>query len=161
MTDEQQMPPQDEELTKLKVELDSMTETAKRALADLQNYKRRAEEERSELQIYANLRLLEAIFPTIDNLARAFDSVPEDLKTNEWIKGVQSIEKNLLGELEKLGLEVINQSGVPVDPNKHEVVLQGVGPANQVVQILEKGYLYKGRVIRPAKVQVGSGEASS
>lgn len=161
MTDDTQMPPQDEELTKLKGELDSMTETAKRALADLQNYKRRAEEERSELQIYANLRLLEAIFPTIDNLARAFDSVPEDLKTNEWIKGVQSIEKNLLTELEKLGLEVISQSGVQVDPNKHEVVLQGVGPANQVVQILEKGYLYKGRVIRPAKVQVGSGESTS
>lgn len=142
-------------------ELAAMTETAKRALADLQNYKRRAEEERGELQIYANLRLLEAIFPTIDNLARAFDTIPEDLKSNEWIKGVQSIEKNLLTELEKLGLEVVNQTGVPVDPNKHEVVLQAAGPANEVLQILEKGYLYKGRAIRPAKVQVGNGEASS
>ncbi len=142
-------------------ELAAMTETAKRALADLQNYKRRAEEERGELQIYANLRLLEAIFPTIDNLARAFDTIPEDLKSNEWIKGVQSIEKNLLTELQKLGLEVVNQTGVPVDPNKHEVVLQAAGPTNEVLQILEKGYLYKGRAIRPAKVQVGNGEANS
>ena len=73
-------------------------------------------------------------------------------------KGVQAIEKNLLSELEKLGLSVITEIGVQADPNKHEVVLQAPGPLGQVLQIFEKGYSFNGRTIRPAKVQVGSGE---
>lgn len=154
MTDEQS------ELQALQAELAVMTETAKRAMADLQNFKRRSEEERGEIQIYANLKLLEAIFPAIDNLARAFETVPEELKNNEWLKGVQAVEKGLLDELQKLGLEVINQSGIPVDANKHEVLMQIAGPANQIINVLEKGYSYKGRTIRAAKVQVGSGESS-
>lgn len=140
---------------KLKAELASMTEMAKRTLADFQNYKRRVDEERSEIQVFANMRLLQAIFPAIDNLARAFESVPEELKNNEWLKGVQAIEKNLLDALQKLGLEVIAETGVAADPNKHEVLLQSEGPTGQVTQILEKGYSFNGRTIRPAKVAVG------
>ncbi len=145
-------------IEQLQADLAAMTEVAKRTLADFQNYKRRAEEERGEIQVFANMRLLNAIFPVIDNLARAFESVPPELQNNEWLKGVQAIEKNLLSELEKLGLSVIAEVGVPVDPDKHEVVLQGAGPAGQVTQILEKGYSFNGRTIRPAKVQVGEGE---
>lgn len=158
MTDQTQQDDQvnSEEIERLRAELGVMTETAKRALADLQNYKRRAEEERSELQIFANLRLLQAIFPTIDNMARAFENLPEDLKENETIKGLQSIEKNLLDELTKLGLEVIDKTGIMVDSNIHEILLEGPGPKGEVTQILEKGYSYKGRAIRPAKVQVGN-----
>ncbi len=117
------------------------------------------DEERADIQVFANIRLLQAIFPVIDNLARAFEAVPAELQNNEWLKGVQAIEKNLLSELEKLGLAVISVSGVQVDPNKHEVVLQVAGPTGQIMQILEKGYSFNGRTIRPAKVQVGNGES--
>lgn len=142
-------------IEQLQADLAAMTEAAKRTLADFQNYKRRAEEERGEIQVFANMRLLQAIFPVIDNLARAFETVPPELQNNEWLKGVQAIEKNLITELEKLGLSVIAETGVPVDPNKHEVVLQSAGPAGQITQILEKGYSFNGRTIRPAKVSVG------
>lgn len=160
MTDQTQ-DPQDQtqdlqaELQKIQVELAEMTETAKRALADLQNFKRRTEEERSEIQVYANMRLLEAIFPALDNFARAFEFVPEDLENEEWVKGIQGIESNLMNALAALGLEVIDQSAVPVDPNKHEVLMEGDGPKGEVVQIFEKGYAFKGKTIRPAKVMVG------
>lgn len=146
---------QDPAVFQLQNDLAAMTETAKRALADLQNFKRRTEEERAELQVYANMKLLQTLFPALDNFGRAFASIPEELKTNEWVKGVQAIEANLLTALTNLGLEVIEQTGVPVDPNKHEVLLQGNGPAGQVTQVFEKGYLYNGKTIRPAKVQVG------
>ena len=82
-----------------------MTETAKRAMADLQNFKRRTEEERGEIQVYANMRLLEAIFPALDNFARAFEIIPEDLEEEEWVKGIQGIESNLMNALAALGLD--------------------------------------------------------
>lgn len=150
-----QSAPLQEELTKLQTELAEMTETAKRAMADLQNFKRRTEEERGEIQIYANMKLLEAIFPALDNFARAFEMVPEDLEEEEWVKGIQNIEANLMKALESLGLERIDQTGVPADPNKHEVLMEGDGEPGQVVQVFEKGYAFKGKTIRPAKVQVG------
>ncbi len=152
MTDQTQ---QDDQLAQLQAELTAMTETAKRAMADLQNFKRRTEEERSEIQIFANMRLLEAIFPALDNFARAFELVPEKLEEEEWIKGVAAIEGNLMKALTDLGLELIDQTGVPADPNKHEVLMEGEGPAGQVIQVFEKGYAFKGKTIRPAKVQVG------
>lgn len=162
MTDEQNppadqaaQPAQDDPVAALQAELNAMTETAKRAMADLQNFKRRTEEERGEIQIFANMRLLEAIFPALDNFARAFEIIPEDLEDEEWVKGIQGIESNLMNALTALGLERIDQTGVPVDPNKHEVLMEGDGTAGQVVQIFEKGYAFKGKTIRPAKVQVG------
>ncbi|MEK9159494.1 MAG: nucleotide exchange factor GrpE [Patescibacteria group bacterium] len=146
---------QDDPMLALQAELAAMTETAKRAMADLQNFKRRTEEERGEIQVYANMRLLEAIFPALDNFARAFEIIPEDLEEEEWVKGIQGIESNLMNALAALGLESIDQIGIPADPNKHEVLMEGEGAAGQVVQIFEKGYAFKGKTIRPAKVQVG------
>lgn len=143
------------ELEKLRAELAAMTETAKRTLADFQNFKRRTEEERGELQIYANKRLLEAIFPALDNFARAFAQIPEELKGNEWVKGLDSIESNLVRALENLGLQSIEETGVPVNPHEHEVVMEAEGASGQVLQIFEKGYRFNGKTIRPAKVQVG------
>lgn len=143
------------ELQKIQIELAEMTETAKRALADLQNFKRRTEEERNEIQVYANMRFLEAIFPALDNFARAFEFVPEDLENEEWIKGIQGIESNLMTALASLGLELIDQVKVPVDPNRHEVLMEAEGPKGEVIQIFEKGYAFKGKTIRPAKVSVG------
>lgn len=142
-------------LKKLQTELAEMTDTAKRAMADLQNFKRRTEEERSEIQVYANARLLEAIFPALDNFTRAFEAIPEDLKENEWVKGIQAIEKSLMTALTSLGLQIIDQTGVPVDPKKHEVLLEEEGPPGQVIQIIEKGYAYKEKTLRAAKVKVG------
>jgi molecular chaperone GrpE len=163
MSDDTQHSPQDSNTpiaddsatAQLQADLNAMTETAKRALADLQNFKRRTEEERAELQIYANMKLLQALFPALDNFARAFASVPEELSANEWVKGVQAIESNLLSALTSLGLEVIDQINVPVDPYRHEILMEGEGPAGQVIQVFEKGYAFKGKTVRPAKVQVG------
>ncbi|MFA4814638.1 MAG: nucleotide exchange factor GrpE [Candidatus Gracilibacteria bacterium] len=152
MSDDQQL---QEELARLQAELTEMTETAKRAMADLQNFKRRTEEDRSEIQVYANMRLLEAIFPALDNFARAFELVPEDLENEEWVNGIQVIEANLMKALTDMGLEVIDQIDVPADPNRHEVLMEGEGSAGQVVQIFEKGYSFNGKTIRPAKVMVG------
>lgn len=147
--------PLQDDATQLQADLAAMTETAKRALADLQNFKRRTEEERAKLQIFANMKLLQGLFPALDNFARAFASIPEELKNNEWVKGIEAIESNLLKALTDLGLEIIDQTGIPADPHRHEILMEGEGPAGQVIQIFEKGYAFNGETIRPAKIQVG------
>lgn len=146
---------QDPLVAQLQADLDAMTETAKRSMADFQNFKRRTDEERGEIQVYANRKFLEALFPALDNFARAFGSVPEELESNDWVKGVEAIETNLMKALTDLGLEVIDQINVPADPHRHEILMEGDGPAGQVIQIFEKGYAFNGKTIRPAKVQVG------
>lgn len=146
---------QDPLVAQLQADLDAMTETAKRSMADFQNFKRRTDEERGEIQVYANRKFLEALFPALDNFARAFGSVPEELKSNDWVKGVEAIEANLMKALTDLGLEVIDQINVPADPHRHEILMEGDGPAGEVIQLFEKGYAFNGKTIRPAKVQVG------
>ena len=143
---------------KLQAELAEMTETAKRAMADLANFKRRTEEERGEIQVFANMTLLHAIFPAIDNLNRAFENIPEELAENEWVKGIKNIEDGLISALEDIGLESIEDLGADVDPHRHEVLMEAPGEKGKVMQIFEKGYSFKGKTIRPAKVQVGQGE---
>jgi molecular chaperone GrpE len=149
--------PEDSELEALKAELETMTATAQRALADLQNFKRHAETQRAELGIYANIQLLNALFPVIDNFGRAFEHVPEELAEHEFVKGIQGVQSSLMNTLKNLGLEPIDQIGVPMDPNLHEVLMEADGPKNEVMQIFETGYTFKGQTLKPAKVQVGKG----
>lgn len=138
--------------------LNEMTESAKRAVADLQNFRRRADEERSGLVLYANLQFLQGIFPVIDNFQLAFQHIPETLKENEWVKGVYAIEKKFVDTLRTLGLtEIPCEQGFPFNPNIHEAVLQGPGAKDTVIECFEKGYQFKEQVIRPAKVKVGDG----
>lgn len=133
-----------------------MTEMAKRAIADLQNFKRRSEEERGQLMIFANLALLQNIFPVIDNLNRAVQHLPEALRDNEWVKGVLAIEKQFSEGLKNFGLEEIPcEIGGKFDPHLHEVVSQGEGEKDTIVECLEKGYRFNEKVIRPSKVKVG------
>ncbi|QQR55475.1 nucleotide exchange factor GrpE [Candidatus Peregrinibacteria bacterium] len=148
----------EQSMNQLQADLAAMTETAKRALADLQNYKRRTEEERAELQIYANMKLLQALFPALDNFARAFANVPEDLKNNEWVKGIEAIETSLMNALKGLGLESIEQTQTPFDANLHEILLEEDGNEGQVIQVFEKGYRFNGKTLRPAKVSIGKTE---
>ncbi len=145
------------ELAQLKKEHSALTETAKRAAADLQNFRRRVEEERSELRIFANAELITALFPIIDNLKRAFDNLPEELAENEWVKGIQAIEKQLLDTLASLGLEEIKAIGEQFNPELHEAVMQDSGPKDEILEEFEKGFAFKGKAIKPAKVKVGNG----
>ena len=148
------------ELEQLQAELMQMTQVAQRTAADFANYKRQVDEQRAELMAYANQKLLNAIFPAIDNLVRATENLPEELVENEWIKGVLATEKSLMDALASLGLAPIEETGIAVDPHQHEVLMEAAGPKGEVIQIFEKGYSFNGKTIRPTKVQVGNGETA-
>lgn len=147
-------PPQDE----LDEDLVKLKELAARAQADLQNAKARMAKEAQEIRLYAVEGLIEKLLPTIDNLRRAFNHLPEELEAHDWVKGLRATEQQLIRDLESTGLTKMECLGQPVDTQKHEVLQAVKGKADTVVDVLEDGYELNGKVIRPAKVVVGNGE---
>ena len=129
-----------------------------RAQADFINYKRRSEQEKEEIGKFANAILMLNLLPILDDLERAFTSVPPRLAKHNWVDGVRLIERKLQASLEAQGLSQIRALGEPFDPNLHEAVMQGKGKENIVVDELQKGYKLHDRVIRPSRVVVGNGE---
>jgi molecular chaperone GrpE len=129
-----------------------------RAQADFINYKRRSEQEKQELSKFANSVLMLGLLPILDDLERAFASVPGELAKLTWVDGVKLIERKLWATLEAQGLSQIKALGEPFDPNFHEAVRHGKGKEGIVIEELQKGYKLDDRVIRPAMVIVGSGE---
>ncbi|MFC2002661.1 nucleotide exchange factor GrpE [Chloroflexota bacterium] len=129
-----------------------------RAQADFINYKRRTEQEREEIGKLANLILVLNLMPILDDLERALTSIPDDPSGVSWADGIGLIDRKLRTTLEAQGLSPINALGEPFDPNLHEAMMQAKGEEGVVIEELEKGYKFHDKVIRPAKVVVGSGE---
>lgn len=156
---------QNTELEKLKTELEqaqkqiaALTETSQRAVADLQNFRRRSEENREAFAQFANAELILALLPTVDNFRRGLQAVTEDLKNHPVIKGFEAIEKALEITMEKAGLKAIESVGKTFDAHVHEALLEAPGEKGLIIQELERGYLLGEKVLKPAKVIVGNGE---
>lgn len=131
-----------------------------RAAADFANYKRRTEQERGEASKFANSVLVLQLLPIVDDLERAMGNVPRELVGLTWIDGIHLIYRKLYAVLEAQDLAAVEAVGQPFDPNLHEAVLRAPGPEGQVLSELQRGYTLHGRVIRPALVTVGTGEAA-
>jgi len=129
-----------------------------RAQADFINYKRRSEQEKEESVNFANSLLMLNLLPILDDLERAFASIPTRLAKLSWVDGVKLIERKLRATLEAQGLSPIKALGEPFDPNLHEATRQDKGKEGLVIGEVQKGYKFRDRVIRPSKVVVGNGE---
>ena len=129
-----------------------------RAQADFINYKRRSEQEKEEIGKFANATLMLSILPVLDDLERAFASIPPRIAQLSWVDGVRLIERKLRASLEAQGLSQIEALGQQFDPNLHEAVMYSKGKEGVVVEELQKGYKLHDRVIRHAIVVVGKGE---
>jgi molecular chaperone GrpE len=129
-----------------------------RAAADFQNYKRRVEEERSEVARFANAALVINLLPLIDDLDRALHNVDAHLAGLTWVDGIRLIQRKFQAVLDMTGVEEIQADGQSFDPSLHEAVSQGPGEENKVIAVVQKGYKLGDRVIRPAMVVVGKGE---
>ncbi len=129
-----------------------------RAQADFINFKRHSEEEKEQTSKYANSALVQDLLPVLDDLERAFTSLPPELAEVKWLDGIRLIEKKLRATLEAQGLAEIKAVGEPFDPRLHEAITQVKGKEGIVIHELQKGYNFRDRVIRPSKVAVGNGE---
>lgn len=128
-----------------------------RAVADLDNYRKRAVREKADSIKYGNETLIRDILPHLDSLERALEHAHASENFEAFKKGLKLVKEQLLGCLVKHGVEKIEACGRDFDPNVHEAMLQvesGAHEHNQVVDELETGYLLNGRLLRPAKVSV-------
>ncbi|MDA1208898.1 MAG: nucleotide exchange factor GrpE [bacterium] len=146
-----------QELEAVKDEANRLKDLAARAQADLQNAKVRMEKEGAEIRAFALAGLLVKLLPTVDNFQRAFDHLPKELQGNEWVGGLLAVEQGLITDLQSVGLQKMECLGKLVDPNIHEILQTGEGEKDMILKVFEEGYLLNDRVLRPAKVKVGSG----
>ena len=128
-----------------------------RTNADFQNFKRRVERERTELAQLMQAHVIEKLLPTVDDLERALETAEKSAETPAvWLEGLRLIAKNLNKRLTELGVEEIGTAGV-FNPELHEALMQVEDSQHQsghIVQLFSKGYSFKGKVIKHARVSV-------
>jgi molecular chaperone GrpE len=129
-----------------------------RSQADFDNYKKRSEQELGEVIEFAISALISNLLPVMDDLERALASVPAELEKSNWTEGIKLIYNKFKATLEGQGLTEIEAKGEPFDPRLHEAVMQQEGEEGMVIEETQKGYKFRGKVIRPSLVIVGRGE---
>src|SRR4051794_2401421 len=158
------------EVERLQRELDEARERAdryhsnwQRSAADFQNWKRRTDQEKTELTRYAEGALTVELLRVLDDFERAFGSLPPELRMLTWIEGVYMIGQKLYAVLQGRGLSPIEADGQEFDPILHEAVLREDDAEGAdslvVVQDLQRGYRFHDRVLRPSMVKVGRPKA--
>ncbi len=153
-----------EELTRLRLALTEKTREADaahdrylRALAELDNARKRAQREREEYIRFANESLLRELLPVLDNFERAIQAARTSREAEAFVAGMELIQRELLRVLEKFGVTAFSSTGEPFNPERHEAVARVPvtdHPGMTVVEETLRGYLLNGRVLRPAQVTV-------
>lgn len=140
---------------KMQKEAEKCKEKLLRTMADLQNVRRRAEEEKIRLPQIGAEKIVLSLLPILDNLELALNNIPQ--KKDDWITGVENIFSGLFTALQNEGLKKIDEKNIPVNPDKHEVLMADPnGKPGIVSEVLQTGYTLKGKVIRAAKVKAGA-----
>lgn len=144
-----------EQLVVLQAELDEQKDRYLRLQADYDNYRRRTQKEKSELSIQVTQDLIANLLPVVDNFERAIAATGQDADSIR--AGVEMVNRQFVSILEQNGLEAINTEDAQFDPNFHQAVMREENtekPDGTILQELQKGYVVKGKTIRPSMVKV-------
>ncbi len=158
-----------DELTTLRSKLEEAEAKAaeyldgwQRSRAEFINFKRRQEQLQQTLRQRVTSELFESLLAVLDDHERAFAAIPEGWNEHEWVKGLTLVGKKLQSTLEKEGLSVMEvKPGDLFDPYYHQALLYEPNEkyeAGQIVEVLQKGYVFGETVLRPAIVRVSSGK---
>ena len=141
---------------KLEQQVEDLTDRLKRSMAEFDNYRKRTEKEKSSMYIIGAREIIEKILPVVDNFERGLAQAPEG---DAFAEGMEMIYKQLMTTLEGLGVEPIEAVGKEFNPDFHNAVMhvddEEAGD-NMVVEELQKGYTYKGFVVRHSMVKVAN-----
>lgn len=139
--------------------IDELQDRLMRQMAEFDNFRKRTEKEKSAMYEVGARDMIEKILPVLDNFERALAAVPEDEKGGSFAEGVEMIYKQFLKTLEDAGVEVIEAVGQQFNPDVHNAVMhiedESYGE-NEISQELQKGYKYRGTVVRHSMVQVAN-----
>ena len=147
----------EDKIQKLEAELQEWKNSYTRKLAEFQNFTKRKENEVAEMRKYASEEIVVKLLDNIDNLERAVDASKESQNFDSLVEGVNMILNNLKHLLTEEGVEEIEAAGKEYDPYEHKAMITENKEElddNVVVQVFQKGYKMKGKVVRPAMVTV-------
>ena len=150
-----------DDLATLREELEAAKQDVLYAKADTQNVRRRLEKDISDARTYAATGFARDILSVADNLARAIEAIPEDLREDSKFKGlvqgIQATQREMDKVFGQHGITRIAAQGLPLDPNQHQAMMEvptdDVEPGT-IVQEMQSGYMIKDRLLRPAMVGV-------
>lgn len=144
------------QVEELEQSLADAKDQALRAAAEAQNVRRRAEQEAEKARKFALEKFVKELLPVVDSLEKALESMQEGA-SDAHREGVSMTLKMQLGVLNKFGVESVEPQGEPFDPQVHEAMAMVPNPElepNTVMDVMQKGYLLNGRLVRPAMVVV-------
>jgi molecular chaperone GrpE len=152
-----------EELEKLRQERDEFREISLRKVAELENFRRRTEQERQELIIHANTKLLQKLLPVLDDMQRAVESGKNATDYKALLDGVELVFNKTLQAFQDAGVEPMPTVGEQFDINLHEalMLMPSEAPEGQIVQEAQRGYMLASKVLRHARVIVSAGMPAS
>lgn len=144
------------EIEKCKAQIDELTDKLKRNMAEFENFRKRTEKEKSSMYIIGARDIVEKILPVVDSFERGLAQAQEG---DPFADGMKLVYKQLMTALEDLGVAPIEAVGKEFDPNLHNAVMhvddESLGE-NVVVEELQKGYTYRGTVVRHSMVKVAN-----
>jgi len=146
-----------DDLEKSQAEAAEYLDRLQRIQAEFANYKKRIERERREFENLANAALISKLLPILDDLERALETLPEEIKDTNWSEGVALIERRFRSTLEQEGLSEIEALGKSFDPQLHHAVVReetDEHEEDQVIGEIQKGYRLHDRLLRPSMVVV-------
>lgn len=152
-----------DELEQTKAELAESKDRALRAVAELENFRKRARREAEEERRFADLPLLRELLPVVDNIGRAIEAAQKNADAGNLLEGFKMVLQQLEAVLTRHNCKRIEAQGKPFDPHLHQAILQQSStdfPANTVMQVAQEGFQLHDRVIRPAQVIVSTGPAT-
>lgn len=147
MTKKQKVKKEDSKIKELEKKCQEYELNWKRAVADYQNLKRRSEKERLDVIKYANLNFIKDLLPVVDNFVALLNHTDD--------QGLKITVNHFIEALRMQGLQEIDVLGKDFDPNTCEAIEVVKGEPNKVIEVLQNGYTYNDRLVRPARVKVG------
>ncbi|MDO4333239.1 MAG: nucleotide exchange factor GrpE [Eubacteriales bacterium] len=142
-----------------KAKIDELQDKVVRQMAEFENFRKRSEKEKSAMFETGAKSVIEKILPVVDNFERGLAMVPEESKEEPFVDGMNKIYKQLMTELENLGVKPIEAVGQEFNPDLHNAVMQVENDeleSGTVAQELQKGYTYRDSVVRHSMVAVVS-----
>ncbi len=139
--------------------IEELTDQVKRQMAEFDNFRKRTEKEKTQMYEIGAKSMIEKILPVVDNFERGLAAVPEELKEDAFVDGMNKIYKQLMTMLEEADVKPIEAVGKEFDPNLHNAVMQTESEEYEsgiVAQELQKGYTYRDSVVRHSMVAVVS-----
>lgn len=156
----------EEELARVRAELDEMRDRFMRALADAENARKRGERDRREAEQYGGSKLARDLLPVYDNLKRALDAATDEQRAaaSALLEGVELTQRELLNVFKKHGIEPVTpQIGDTFNPQLHQAMFEAPvadTKAGDIIQVMAEGFVLHERLLRPAQVGVSSNSGS-